>query len=175
MRKSRNIISIIVAVSKNGVIGKEGDTPWYLPAEMAYFKEKTMGHPIIMGRKTHESIGRALPGRYNIVITRNKNFKAEGCDVVNSQEEALEKAKSAEGGEEVFVIGGESIYKEALPLSDKIYLTKVSAEVEGDKFFKFDPTNWKQTFSEKHKADGSNKYDYEFTVLERLPRKGPTL
>src|SRR5436190_12493079 len=103
------MISIIVVAAKNGVIGKTNALPWYLPAEMAYFKTKTTGHPIIMGRKTHESIGRALPNRTNIVITHNSGLQAEGCVIVGSLGEAIEKAKRAEGNEEIFVIGGESI------------------------------------------------------------------
>lgn len=174
------MISTIVAVAKNGVIGKEGGMPWHLPAELARFKEVTMGHPIIMGRKTHESIGRALPGRTNIVITRNKDFKAEGCEVARSLDEAIEKANQTEGGsaaqtskkfrrpKEIFIIGGEQIYKQAMPLLDRIYLTRVDAEVDGDKFFNYDPSEWKQISSEKHPADEKNQYDFEFTVLERV-------
>lgn len=157
-------ISIIVAAADKGVIGKEGGMPWYLPAELARFKHVTMGHPIIMGRKTHESIGRVLPGRMNIVITRDKKYKAEGCVVVNSLQAAF---GAAEGSDEVFVIGGESVYTEALLVANKIYLTKVGAKVEGDKFFRFNPTEWKETSAEKHQADEKNKYDYEFTVLKR--------
>jgi dihydrofolate reductase len=161
------IISTIVAVAENGVIGKANSTPWYLPAELAYFKQKTTGHPIIMGRKTHESIGRALPDRTNIIITSNPNYSAEGCVVVNSLPAALEEAKKAPGAEEIFVIGGESIYQEALPFIDRIYLTRVGVQVDGDRFFKFDAKAWRQTSSQKHKADERNKYDYEFAVLER--------
>src|SRR3954468_16302972 len=113
------MISTLVAVAKNGVIGKDGGLPWYLPSELARFKEVTMGHPIIMGRKTHESIGRALPGRTNIVITGNKDFKAEGCVVVSSLEQAIEEAKKADGVDEIFIIGGESIYKEAMPILER--------------------------------------------------------
>lgn len=158
-------LSIIVAVAKNGVIGKTNALPWYLPAELTYFKQKTMGHPIIMGRKTHESIGRALPGRRNIVITKNADYQAsEGAEVVNALDEAIHKTKDSE---EVFIIGGAEIYKLALPKADKLYLTKVNADTEGDKIFEFDEEEWKQTFSEKHQKDEKNKYDYEFTVWER--------
>lgn len=160
------ILSAIVAVSENGVIGKENGLPWYLPAELAYFKKATMGHPIIMGRKTHESIGRALPGRLNIVITRNKSYRAaDGPVVVGSLEEAI---KAAGNVEEAFVIGGASIYQQAMPRLDRLYLTRVNTEIEGDKYFRYDPKQWKQVFSEKHKADERNQYDYEFTVLERV-------
>nr|AIA18419.1 Dihydrofolate reductase [uncultured bacterium]AIA18499.1 Dihydrofolate reductase [uncultured bacterium] len=161
-------ISTIVAVAKNGVIGKEGGLPWYLPAELARFKEVTMGHPIIMGRKTYESIGRALPGRTNIAITRNKDFKAEGCIVVDSLETAIAEAKKAEGADEIFIIGGEQIYKEAMPLLNRIYLTKVDADVKGDKFFHYDPKKWKEISSEKHSADEINKYSFTFTTLQRI-------
>jgi dihydrofolate reductase len=162
------VISTTVAVAKNGVIGKEGGWLWYLPAEIARFKAVTMGHPIIMGRKTHESIGRALPGRTNIVITRNKDFKAEGCEIAGSLDEAIEKAKKSEGDDEIFIIGGEQIYKEAMPKLERIYLTKVDATVDGDKFFRFDESQWKQVSSEKHSADEKNQYDFEFTVMERI-------
>src|SRR5476651_145819 len=103
------MLSLYVAISKNGVIGKDSGLPWRLPSDLARFKEVTMGHPIVMGRKTYESIGRPLPGRSNIVITHNKNFKAEGCIVVNSLEEALDQAQKSEGGEEIFIIGGSTI------------------------------------------------------------------
>lgn len=163
----KQVLAAIVAVAKNGVIGKEGCLPWYLPAEMARFKEVTTGHPIIMGRKTHESIDRALPGRTNIVITRNKDFEAEGCKIVGSLDEAIERAKKSEGSDEIFVIGGEQIYKQAMPILNRIYLTKVDAEVDGDKFFYYDPKEWKKVASKKHPADEKNKYDFEFTVLKR--------
>jgi len=188
------VVSAIVAVADNGVIGKQGGLPWHLPAEMDRFKQITMGHPIIMGRKTHESIGRALPGRYNVVITRDKSYRAEGCEVVGSLGEAIELAKKADGGsaaqtskkskgpspaqtssveekfrraKEIFIIGGEQIYREAMPKLERIYLTKVHAKIDGDKFFYYDPKEWKQVSSEKHAADDKNQYDFEFTVLER--------
>lgn len=165
------MISAIVAVAENNVIGREGGMPWYLPAELAHFKEVTMGHPIIMGRKTHESIGRTLPGRYNIVITHDKNYKAaEGNEVVGSLDDALQEAKRAEGGNEIFIIGGEQIYKQAMPLLQRIYLTKVHAKVDGDKFFEYDKNQWYQVSSEKHSADDKNQYDYNFMVLERNKR-----
>ena len=165
------MISIIVAVAKNGVIGKGGETPWYLPADLAHFKQKTMGHSVVMGRKTHESIGRALPGRYNIVITRNLNYKAaESCIVADSLENAIKIAK-AKDKDEIFVIGGESIYRQALPLADRIYLTRVKAKIHGDKFFKYDPSKWKEVSGEPHKADDKNRYDFEFVTLERQRSK----
>ncbi|HEX5394983.1 MAG TPA: dihydrofolate reductase [Candidatus Saccharimonadales bacterium] len=163
------VISAIVAMAKNGVIGKGGGLPWYLPAELSRFKEVTMGHPIIMGRKTHESIGRALPGRTNIVITRDRGYKAaEGCVIVGSLNEALEQAKKSEGADEIFIIGGASIYEQAMPLLDRIYLTKVDADIKGDKSFNYGPDEWKQVSSEKHSADEKNQFDFEFTILSRL-------
>ncbi len=162
------MISAIVAMAKNGVIGKKGKLPWYLPAELAHFKELTMGHPIIMGRRTHESIGRALPGRSNIIITHDKNYQAaEGCQVVDSLNGAIKTAKTKPGDEEVFIIGGEQVYKEALPKLDRVYLTKVDAGIKGDKYFEYDPKEWRRISSEKHSADDKNQYDYEFVVLER--------
>lgn len=161
------IISTVVATAKDGALGKENEMPWYLPAEIARFKRITTGHPIIMGRKTHESIGRALPGRTNIVITHNENYRADDVIVTDSLEEAIGRAKKSPGAEEIFIIGGETIYRQALTMLDKIYLTKVDADIKGDKFFKFEPDDWHETSKEAHKADGSNKYNYEFIELER--------
>lgn len=158
-------LSIIVAVSRNGIIGKEGALPWRLPAELARFKQITKGHPVIMGRKTHESIGRALPDRQNIIISRDKKYQAEGCIRVGSLEEALAKA---EPNDEVFIIGGASIYELALPITDRIYLTRVMAEVEGDRRFEFNESEWKLIDSEEHSADAKNNYDF---VLQQWVRK----
>ena len=158
------IISAIVATANNGVIGKEGSLPWYLPADLAHFKQTTMGHPIIMGRKTHESIGKALPGRQNIVITHDKDYHAEGCEVVTSLEAALQLVS---GAGEAFIIGGQSIYELALPRTDRIYLTKVDADIPGDKYFRYDPSRWQEVSVEKHPADDKNQYPYEFVVLEQ--------
>lgn len=129
-------ISIIVAVAgQNRAIGKHGKLPWYIPDELKRFKQITMGHPIIMGRKTHESIGKALPGRDNIVITRDENYQAEGCIVVHSLDEAINVAKEKDS-QEIFIIGGGEIYKQAMPLVDKLYLTTVQEEIEdADVFF----------------------------------------
>lgn len=157
-------ISIIVAAAENGVIGRRNKIPWHMPAELAYFKKITMGHPIIMGRKTHESIGRTLPGRYNIVITTNINYKpAGGSKVVTSLNEGLELVKC---DEEVFIIGGGSIYEQAMPLADRIYLTKVQAKIDGDIFFTYNPAEWREISSEHHDADSQNQYAYDFVILE---------
>ena len=161
------MISFIVAVTKNDVIGKDGGIPWYLPADLSHFKQTTMGHPIIMGRKTHESIGRTLPGRYNVVITRQKNYlAADGCVIVNSIEEALNLPK-VKTDSEVFIIGGAEIYNQTMPLADRIYLTRVHTKVEGDKFFKFDESLWREISREEHQVDDKNKYSYDFIIQER--------
>lgn len=158
-------LSIIVAATDEGVIGKTGGMPWYLPADLAHFKEITMGRPIIMGRITHESIGKALPGRRNIVITANKNYQpAEGAEVVGSLDEALGLTK---GEDEAFVIGGQSIYEQALPKAQRIYLTRIHANLDGDKFFKYNPSDWKEISMEIHPDDRVNRYPYDFIVLER--------
>jgi dihydrofolate reductase len=140
--------TIIAAISENGVIGKDGDLPWRLKDDLQFFKEKTVGCPIIMGRKCHESLGRPfLPMRENIVLTRNKELKLKGCKVVHTLEDAYKsctiKVAASDEDCEVFVIGGSEIYKEALPFTDKMYLTTVSAEVDGDVFFpEFDRDEW---------------------------------
>jgi dihydrofolate reductase len=159
-------ISIIVATDENGVIGNKGAIPWNMPADMDYFRQKTLSHPIIMGRKTYESIGRLLPNRPNIIITRDENINIRGAEVVQTIEEAIEKAK-AYGDEEIFIIGGEAIYKLAMPYIDRIYLTKIHAEVEGDKYFKFDPSGWKETSRQAHPAGEKNQYAYEFLVFDK--------
>ena len=151
-------MSIVVAASENGVIGREGGLPWHLPADLAHFKKLTIGHPIIMGRKTFESIGRPLPGRQNIVITHDQNYRADGIYVADSLPAALRIAKS----DDVYVIGGESIFDEALKITDRVYLTRVKAHVDGDKYFNFSTEGWRRASSEKHQADERNQYDFEF-------------
>ncbi len=159
------ILSIIVAMAKNRVIGRDNQLPWHLPADLRHFKQTTMGHPIIMGRKTYESIGRPLPGRQNIVITRNPDFQAEGCLVVHSLQEALAAVPEAE---EVFIIGGASLYREALPLADRIYLTLVDAEVEGDTFFpELDASEWQEVRRETFAPDEKNPFGYAFIEFVR--------
>lgn len=159
-------VSIIVAVAgKRRVIGKKGGMPWYIPEELKRFKEITMGHPIIMGRKTHESIGKALGGRINIIITRDPKYQAEGCIVVHDLNEALKQSKGKPGGKEIFVIGGGEIYKQALPLTDKLYLTYVDKEMEGDVFFS-DYSEFKKIVSESNWYS-SNGFRYKFLELER--------
>ena len=159
------MISLIVAASTNNVIGAKGDLPWCLSADLKRFKELTMGKPIVMGRKTYDSIGRPLPGRQNIVITRNSDFVADGCDVVASIEAAVDAAGDAE---EIMVIGGSHIYEAFLPRADRIYLTRVQAEVEGDAYLpEFDNDDWQETVVKEHSADESNDYDVIFSIFER--------
>lgn len=161
-------LSIIVTAANHGVIGRKNGLPWKLPAEMAYFKATTTGHPIIMGRKTYESIGRPLPERTNIIITRNSNTKYRGSHSTGSLGRAIELAKKSPGAEEIFIIGGESVYAEALSVADRIYLTKIDADIEnGDKFFKYDEARWRVVSENKHQADTQNQYSYSFLILER--------
>jgi dihydrofolate reductase len=155
------VISLIVAASTNNVIGVAGDLPWHLSDDLKRFKALTMGKPIVMGRKTFESIGRSLPGRQNIVITTQTEFVADGCDVVSSPEAAIAIAADAE---EVLIIGGGEIYRLFLPLADRIYLTRVRVDLEGDTVFPaLDESDWLETSREQYSADESN--DYDFTIL----------
>ncbi len=152
-------------MGKNRVIGKDNSLPWNMPADMKRFKELTTGKPVIMGRKTFESIGKPLPDRTNIIMTRDENYKAEGCIVVHSVDEAL---KSAEGNEEVMVIGGAQIYKEFFPRANKMYLTVIDNDFEGDVYFpEYNRDEWKETEREEHEADEENKFSYTFFVLEK--------
>lgn len=157
------MISIIVALAgKKRVIGRKGGLPWYIPEELKRFKSLTMGHPVIMGRKTHESVGRALPGRTNIVITHDPNYLAEGCIVVNNLDEAL---RQAQGDDEIFVIGGGEIYQQALPKADKLYLTYIDKEIEGDVFFP-DYSDFKKVIRQSEEQESSG-FKYKFLELER--------
>ena len=160
------MISIVVAASLNNVIGVRGELPWRLSSDLKRFKALTMGKPIVMGRLTHESIGRALPGRQNIVITRRAAYAAAGCDVVNSPQAAIEAAGDAG---EIMVIGGGHIYKAFLPHADRIYLTRVEAVVEGDTFLpELEQREWRQLAREEHAADDANDHGYVFITLERV-------
>ncbi len=159
------ILSMIVAHAKNRVIGKDNDMPWHLPADLAYFKKTTLGKPIIMGRKTYQSIGRALPGRKNIVISRDLSFQAQGVDVVNSVDAAL---KLVNDSEEVMVIGGGAIYQHCLPAAQRLYITHIDADIDGDTYFPdYDLKVWKKTVSEHRPSDEKNKYSLDFTVYEK--------
>lgn len=160
-------LSIIVAANLKGVIGKENALIWRLPNDLKRFKKLTMGKPILMGRKTFESIGKPLPGRTSIVITRDTDYAVEGVVVAHSLPEAIDIARETGAGE-AFVIGGGQIYQQALALADRIYLTRVHEESAGDTFFNIDPhENWQMVSSKFHKRDDKHRCDYEFIDLER--------
>lgn len=159
-------LSMIVAHADNRIIGKDNDMPWYLPADLAYFKKTTLGKPIIMGRKTFESIGRALPGRKNIVISRDKAYQAQGIDVVNSVDAALALVSDVD---EVMVIGGGAIYQHCLSVAQRLYITHIDAQIDGDTQFPLYDTNtdWQKISSEHRSADEVNQYPLDFAVYER--------
>lgn len=160
-------LSLIVAASENNVIGRGNALPWRLPDDLAFFRRTTEGHPVILGRKNYESIGRPLPNRRNIVISRKPGLAIAGCDVAGSFEEALALARSEET-DEVFVIGGGEIYRQALPMADYIYLTRVHAEIEGDVVFpELAPEEWREVHREGHPADDRHAYPFTFLVYER--------
>ena len=162
------IKSIMVARSDNHVIGKDNQLPWQMPADLRYFKQTTMGHYCIMGRKTFESVDNPLPGRTNVIITRQPEYHAEGCLVVHNLDEAFRKGEE-QAQKEIFVLGGAEIYKQALAVVDRIYLTEIKTIVDGDTFFPpLDPNQWKETKREEHSADEKNLYDYAFVVLEKV-------
>lgn len=164
-------ISLIVAVAENGVIGKDNSLPWHLPRDMKFFKDTTMGHCVIMGRKNYDSIPlkyRPLEGRTNIIVTRQKDLKAEGCLVVNSIEEGLEIARN-KNEKEVFIIGGAEIFRQALAIADKIYYTRIHHPFEGDVYFpQLDEKKWKLISREDNGTDEKNKYPFSFCVYEKV-------
>lgn len=161
------ILSLIAAIGKNNELGKENKLLFSLPEDMKHFKEVTTGHPVLMGRKTFESIGRPLPNRRNIVITRDMNYQADGIEVVHSLDEALEQSKNTE--EEIFVIGGGEMYKQALPFADKLYLTFVETSVDNaDTFFpEFDANEWEEVSKERHEADDKHQWPFTFVEYKR--------
>ena len=162
------MISIIVAVSTNNVIGSEGGLPWKLSDDLKRFKRLTMGKPIVMGRRTWESIGRPLPGRQNIVLTGQAGYDAPGCDVVRSPAEALAAAGNAK---EIMIIGGSQIYALFLPKAGRLYLTRVHAKIDGDTYFpEIDEHQWQLVESEARKPDDVNQFAYEFRTYERTGR-----
>jgi len=162
------IVSLIVAAAKNNVIGRGGEMPWHLPEDLKYFKNTTWGMPVIMGRKTFESFKKHLAGRKNIVITRQKNLKAEGAVVVKNLDDALFVARETDA-KEVFVIGGGEIYRLAFERAKRVYLTRIEAEPEGDTFFpELDTRTWRMVSRKDHESDEKNKYPYSFQVWERI-------
>ena len=159
------LISAIVAVSENNVIGRDGHLPWHLSLDLKRFKSITTGHSIVLGRKNYDDIGRPLPNRVNYVLSRNVNFDAPGCIVVRSLESAIEGAKSA-GETECFIIGGAAVYREAMPLVDKVYLTRVLSNVEGDVFFP-EMEGFRMLSEERFESDEKNDYPTSFQVWVR--------
>lgn len=169
------MISIIAAIGKNNELGKGNDLLWHMPADFKHFKDTTTGSPIIMGRKTFLSIGKPLPGRKNIVITRDKTFKQQGIEVVHSLKEALETSRQDIDEQdidekEVFVIGGGEIYKQAMEVADKLYITHVDmADKDADTFFpEIIPIVWNEVSHEEHKKDDKNPYNYTFSIYEKF-------
>lgn len=161
------IKSIIVAKAENNIIGKDNGLIWHMPQDLKHFRSTTMGHYIIMGRKTFEATQKPLPGRSSIVITRNKEYKAEGCLIVNNIEEAFRLGMENKQ-EEVFILGGGEIYKQAMDLADKIYLTEIKQTFEGDTYFpEIDDRKWQEIKREEFKADDKNPHDYAFVELVR--------
>lgn len=165
-------VAFVVAVAENGVIGKDGKLPWHISSDLKFFRAVTMNKPIIMGRKTYASIGKPLDGRDNIVITRNKDFSADGLFIVPGVEEALELARQKaeeRGSDEISVIGGAQIFDLTLPVADVIYLTEVHAAPEGDVIFPaLDKSDWNEVSRERHEAGPRDSADYSLVVLERV-------
>lgn len=158
------MLSLIVAMDAHRGIGAHNQLSWKLPADLKHFKDVTMGHPIIMGRKTYESIGRALPGRRNIIVTRNADFAATGCEVVHSLDDALKLV----GSDDAFVIGGAEMFRQALPFVRKMYMTEIRHEFPCDVFFpEFDMNEWREVERKQGVKDERNPYDYWFVVYER--------
>lgn len=164
-------LCLIAAVAENGVVGKNNALPWHLPADLKYFKRKTLGKPIVMGRKTFESIGRPLPGRTNIVVSRNKSYAPEGVEVVDSLESSLLLAAdiaATDGQEDLMVIGGAAIYAAALPLAECLYITEVHGEVAGDAYFpEVDWREWREVSRQRNPAPEPGGYDFSFVVFHR--------
>lgn len=163
------IRSFIVARADNGVIGKDNGLIWHMPHDLKFFKETTSGHYVLMGRKSYESVGKPLPNRLNIIITRNTDYAVEGALVVHSLQEALELAEKQQQ-QEVFILGGGEIYRQALEkkLVDRIYLTEIKDTFEGDTYFpELNPKEWKETHREEFQADHKNPHDYAFVTLEK--------
>jgi dihydrofolate reductase len=164
------LVSLVVAAAANGVIGRENRMPWHLPEDLAHFKRLTLGHPVVMGRKTYESIiatlGKPLPGRTNIVVTRQAGYEAPGCVVVPSLEAGLAAAREAE---EIFVIGGAEIYRLALGRADRVHLTRIDAAFEGDTTFPaLDPARWRETAREEHPPAGGRTFGFAFLRYDRI-------
>lgn len=165
MNEGSQRLSLIVAMARNRVIGRDGDLPWHLSADLKRFRKLTTGHAILMGRKTYDSIGRPLPQRRSIVITRNADYRPDGVETAGSLEDALSLVR---GDSEAFIIGGGTIYEQALPLADRLYVTLVEAEIDGDTTFPaIDPSQWRLVSEETHEADAKNDWPYRFLIYDR--------
>lgn len=162
---SNTKITLIAAATENNVIGKDNKMPWHMPNDFKYFKQTTLGHSVVMGRKTFESLGKALPERRNIVLTKDQDWSAENVDVANSIDELLNYCRDER---EIFIIGGAKIYEQTLPLASKVLLTRIHAHIDGDAYFPALPADeWKLVRSERHEKDDRHAYDYTFEVYER--------
>jgi len=163
------MITLVAAMTPKRVIGKNNSLPWQMPADLAHFKKITLGKPVIMGRKTYQSIGRLLPGRKNIIISRDKHFYIEGAEIFHDIDSALDSLKNQK---EVCVIGGSEIFAQTLPLANVLELTYIQANIDGDSFFpEFDQSSFTEILREEHKADENNPYDYVFVKLLKLNHK----
>ncbi|MPW17159.1 dihydrofolate reductase [Paraburkholderia sp. CNPSo 3157] len=163
-------LTLIVARARNGVIGRDNQLPWRLPEDLAFFKRTTMGAPIVMGRKTHESIARVLPGRRNIVVTRDAQRRFAGCDTVTNLDDALALA-ARDNASEAFLIGGAQLYEEGLRRADKMIVTEIHADFEGDATFPApDPAQWEEVARETHRAKEPNHFEYAFVTYRRKAR-----
>lgn len=161
------MISLLVAMDRNHVIGYENDMPWHLPKDLKHFKEKTTGHTMIMGRKTFDSIGRVLPNRKNIILTQQKDYRINGADIIHSLDEVYEREKQ-NPNEELFIIGGGNLFKQVLPYADRMYITKIDEKFAGDTYFPtFNQSNWVLTKEEKGIKDDKNPYNYYFLQYDR--------
>ena len=166
------LIALVVAKAENGAIGRGGDLPWHLRSDMRYFREITMGKPIVMGRRTFKSLPRVLDGRLNIVLTRDRGFVAPDAVMAHSLKEGLDAARASAtrtGAKEVMIIGGEDVFREVLPQADRIYLTEVHASPEADTWFPaLDPSEWRETSREAHEAGPKDDHAFSFVMLDRL-------
>lgn len=165
-------LSLLVAMARNRVIGKNNTLPWHLPADLKHFKALTMGHPIIMGRKTYESIGRVLPGRTNVIVTRQKAYQVLGAITVNSIDDALKVCQEGvEGNDEVFLIGGAELYRQTLGRCNRIYATEIQRDFDGDAFFpRIDMEEWQEISREKHFSEEADAFDYHFVTFDHKER-----
>lgn len=168
MNPVKPVLSAVAAMAENRVIGKNNQMPWHLPADLKHFKTITSGHPVLMGRKTYESIGKPLPGRTNIILTRDIQYSAPDCVIVHSLEDAVSLANELDM-DEIFVIGGAEVYRQLLPQIQRIYLTMIHHEFDGDAHFpELKMEEWKEISRERHEGDEKNEFDYSFVLMERL-------